>query len=401
MSMAGKRRILFVAEAVTLAHVARAATLAATLDPACYEICLACDPRYAPLLGQLPYPTRAIASISGQRFFRALASGSPIYDSSTLEEYVKADRELMRTWKPDVVVGDFRLSLGVSARVEGIPYLNITNAYWSPYANLSFPVPDIPLTRIVGVKLAQHLFNLARPLAFALHASALNRVRKSHGLQPLPADLRHTYTEADHVLYADVPELVNMHKLPANHHFLGHLAWSPKVPLPEWWSTLPDDRPIIYLTLGSSGQARRLPDILEALSPLPVTVIAATAGHDLPGPPPPNVRVSDYLPGDLASARASLVICNGGSPTSYQSLASGIPVIGLAGNLDQFLNMRLIEIAGAGCLLRAASATRQDIQHAVRQGLESEGMLFNAARISVALRGLDAASVFRSLLDSI
>ncbi len=399
--MAGKRRILFVAEAVTLAHVARAATLAATLDTEGHEICLACDPRYAALLGRLPYPTRNIASISSQHFFDALARGKPIYDRRTLHQYVEADRALFSTWKPDVVVGDFRLSLGISARIEGIPYLNISNAYWSPYADLSFPVPDIPLTRIVGVKLAQRLFDLARPIVFALHARALNQVRKSHGLAVLPADLRYGYTEADHVLYADVPELVKVRNLPANHHFLGHLAWKPDVPLPDWWTSLPDNRPIIYLTLGSSGQARRLPDILEALATLPVIVIAATAGHDLPGPPPPNTWTSHYLPGDQAAARAALVICNGGSPTSYQGLAAGVPVIGLAGNLDQFLNMHLIESAGAGRLLRAASATKTDIQQAVRQGLESDLMRSNAVRLSSALHRLDAAAVFREVLQHV
>lgn len=399
--MAGKQRILFMAEAVTLAHVARAATLASSLDPGRNEVCLACDPRYNALLGPLPYPIRAISSISGQRFFHALSRGSPIYDVTTLETYVEADLELLRDWRPDVVVGDFRLSLGVSARLEGIPYLNVTNAYWSPYADLRVPVPDIPLVRYVGVGLAQRLFDLARPLAFALHARPLNRVRKHHGLPLLPADLRHGYTEADQVLYADVPELVPMRKLPANHRFLGHLAWTPRVPLPGWWAELPNDLPIVYLTLGSSGQARRLPDVLAALADMPLTVIAASAGHRLAGPPPANAWVCDYLPGDQAAIRADLVICNGGSPTSYQGLAAGKPVIGLAGNLDQYLNMSLIQAAGAGCLLRAATASRREIQAAVCRGLESVAMRKNAVHLAEALRRRDAAAVFRGVLEGL
>lgn len=399
--MAGKRRILFVAEAVTLAHVARASVLAATLTSDENDICLACDPRYNALLGSLPYPTLPIASVSSECFFRALARGSPIYDVAALRAYVEADRALLHEWRPDVVVGDFRLSLGISARLEGIPYLNVTNAYWSPYADLSYPVPDIPLARIAGVGLAQKLFNLARPLAFALHALPLNRVRKHYGLKPLRADLRHAYTEADHVLYADVPELVSMRNLPVNHHFLGHLAWAPHVPLPEWWAELPDDLPIVYLTLGSSGQAGRLPDILAALADLPITVIAASAGHELAGCVPANARLSAFLPGDLAAARAALVICNGGSPTSYQGLAAGIPVIGLASNLDQYLNMSLLQAAGAGRLLRAASASRQEIVGAVRQGLESNSMRKSAAGLADALRRHDAAAVFKDVLDSV
>ena len=39
-------RILFFAEAVTLAHVARSHTHLSALDPQLYDMCLACDPRY-------------------------------------------------------------------------------------------------------------------------------------------------------------------------------------------------------------------------------------------------------------------------------------------------------------------------------------------------------------------
>lgn len=399
--MSVRRRILFVAEAVTLAHVARAATLAAALDPDRNEVCLACDPRYNALLGPLPYPVRRLASISGEHFSRALSRGSPIYDVATLENYVAADLQLLRDVRPDAVVGDFRLSLGVSARLAGVPYLNVTNAYWSPYAKLRYPVPDIPLVRFAGVGLAQRLFDLARPLAFALHAGPMNRLRKRHGLEPLPADLRHAYTEADRVLYADVPELVPMHGLPGNHRFLGHIGWSPRMQLPDWWETLPADRPVVYVNLGSSGQSGRLPDILSALADLPVNVVAASAGHALEGRVPDNARVSPYLPGDQAVARAVLVICNGGSPTCYQSLAAGRPVVGLAGNLDQYLNMSLVQAAGAGHLLRAGRATLREIRDTVRGSLDDEAMRARASTLADAVRRHDAHAAFRSVLGEV
>lgn len=394
-------RILFVAEAVTLAHVARASSLAATLDDRRFDVCLACDPRYNALLGELPFPTRAITTISAQHFFRAIAQGSPIYDAATLIDYVAADQRLLQDFRPDAVVGDFRLSLGISARLLGIPYLNISNAYWSPYARLRYPVPDIPLTRVAGVGLAQWLFDLARPLAFALHARPLNQARRHFGLPPLPVDLRHAYTEADQVLYADVPELVPTRDLPENHHFLGPIAWSPRVPPPVWWAELPEDKPIVYVTLGSSGLAKRLPDILEALAPLPVSVVAASAGHTLPGSLPDNVWMSDFLPGDQAARRASVVICNGGSPTSYQGLAAGVPVIGLASNLDQYLNMNLIAEAGAGYLLRASSASLNEISAATRRCLDSETLRARARSIQSAIEGRDAAEILTRLLDNI
>lgn len=376
-----RRRILFVGEAVTLAHVSRPFVLAKSLDPAQYDVHLACDPRFNKLLGPLPFPHHAIRTIPSQRFLDALARGSPVYDTQTLREYVAADRGLLAELKPDLVVGDFRLSLSVGARLAGVPYATITNAYWSPYARQRWPLPDLPMNRFLGVGLAKVLFRLVRPLAFATHCVPLNRVRRENGLPKLGADLRRIYTDADYVLYADVPELVPVYDAPPNHLYLGPVLWSPAVDRPPWWDDLPADRPIVYVTLGSSGRSDLLAMVLKALADLPVTVIAATAGRVKLGEVPSNAFVADYLPGEAAAARAAVVICNGGSPTTQQALAAGKPVIGLAGNLDQHLNMSAVERADAGVLLRAAKTRETAVREAVSRVISQPSYSHAAARM--------------------
>jgi hypothetical protein len=78
------------------------------------------------------------------------------------------------------------------------------------------------------------------------------------------------------------------------------------------------------------------------------------------------------LPGLDAARRSRLVICNGGSPTSQQALAAGVPIIGLATNLDQFLNMAAIESAGAGVVLRADRFSANMLRAHVRRLLGGE-----------------------------
>ena len=90
----GARRVLFFAEAVTLAHVARPIALAQGLGAAGHEVVVACDPRYHGFLAHEPWQTLALHSISSARFLRALASGSPVYDAETLRAYVRQDLEL-------------------------------------------------------------------------------------------------------------------------------------------------------------------------------------------------------------------------------------------------------------------------------------------------------------------
>ena len=56
------------------------------------------------------------------------------------------DLALIKSYRPDLIVGDFRLSLSISARVAGIPYAAISSAHWSPYyRHAAYPMPVLPL----------------------------------------------------------------------------------------------------------------------------------------------------------------------------------------------------------------------------------------------------------------
>ncbi|HAZ61858.1 MAG TPA: glycosyl transferase family 1 [Gammaproteobacteria bacterium] len=359
------RRILIVAEAVTLAHAVRPAVMAGLLGRAGHQVTLAWAPRYASLFPELDCPTETIDSLAPADFAAALAAGRPIYSAARLLDYVAADEALLERLRPDVVMGDFRLSLQVSARRARVPYLGITNAYWSPWARQAVPVPDILPTRLLGARLMQPIFDRVRPLAFAQHARPIEAMRRRHGLPALGGDLFAAYTEADQVLYADIPGLVDLSGLPANHHVAGPVLWSPSGSLPQWWDGLSDDQPLVYVTLGSSGDPRTLPALLAALGRLRVRVLLASAGKALPDRLPANVLTADYLPGLAASARACLVVCNGGAPTTQQALAAGRPVLGICTNLDQQLNMQGIVRAGAGLSLRASEASGARLSRAL------------------------------------
>ncbi len=398
--MTQKTRILFVAEAVTLAHVTRLLALARNLPTDTYEILFACDPRFDQLLAEYSFVRRRIYSVPSRDFMQALEKGRPLYDLATLDGYLDEDRRLIQECRPDVVVGDFRLSLGVSARLEGVPFLNLSNAYWSPRTKARIPVPDLPITRILGEKLAQPLFDLARPFAFALHARSINRLRQAHELAPLPRDMRYAYTDGDWTLFADLPELFPDLEEDRHQLFTGPIPWSPDIPLPRWWDALPADRPCIYVNLGSSGHHRSTPRIIQALARLPVTGILATAGNKINSPLPANVYAAPYLPGDKAAARADVVLCNGGSPSTYQALTQGKPVVGLASNLDQHLNMLRVEGAGAGIRLHSATADAEVIHDTLHYILNDACLGENARRLAAAIAGRNPFQVFENVLGS-
>ena len=394
-------RVLFFAEAVTLAHVARPVTLAHALDPQHFDVHLAHHPRYRELLGALELTEHEIHSIPPQQFIQALADGKPLYNYATLRDYVEEDLRLLARVQPDIVVGDFRLSLAVSTRITGVPYVALSNAYWSPFCQQRYTVPELPMTRVLGPTVGQLLFSLARPCVFALHCLPMNRLRRSYGLPGLGFDLRAVYTHADYTLYADIPELYCMRNLPRSHRFIGPVVWSPQFTEPTWWQDLPQGKPIVYVTLGSSGQTSLLPELIAALGQLDVTALVSTAGSPLPVAVPANVFVAGYLPGEQVVKLASLVICNGGSPTTHQALVEGVPVIGVAGNLDQYLNMAAIERTGAGRVLRAGTCRARDLVEVVSQMLADGSVRECAKALAVRLAQYDCVTEFTNVINEI
>lgn len=394
-------RVLFFAEAVTLAHVARPVTLAQALDPQQFEVHLAHHPRYRQHLGELPFIEHDIASISPQQFMQALAAGTPLYDLPTLQAYVEEDLKLIADVQPDIVVGDFRLSLAVSAELAAVPYVALTNAYWSPYSKQDYVVPELPLTRILGTTLGQWVFSMGRPIAFALHCLPMHRLRRSYGLPSLGFNLRRVYTHANYTLYADIPELYYLHNLPPQHRFIGPLVWSPSDARPDWWQDVPQGLPIVYVTLGSSGKASLLPELIAALGEVEVIALVSTAGAPVPTVAPANVYLAPYLPGEEAVKLASLVICNGGSPSTHQALIHGVPVIGVANNLDQYLNMAAIVKAGAGCVLRAGRCDSRKLVHAINRMLADSVCREAARALAVRFGAYNAADRFAHLIDEV
>ena len=349
---ADRCRVLFVAEGATLAHVARPLVLAKELNSGGFEILFARPPGFRWLTGDSGLVELDLDCQDTATFVRRLDRGLPLYDFATLDRYVQADLALIDQVKPDVVVGDFRLSLSVSARLRKVPYVTICDAYWSPECPLTSELPVMALTPYVPISMASAVFRAVAPLAFRAHAVPMERLRKRYGLPGFGHDLRCCYTDADWRLFANFPELFPEVRRSATADFIGPVAWSPPdrqdLEFPE------GDGPLIYVTMGSSGDPTVLATLIPALEAMGGRTMVASAGKSLsPSLVSQRTRIYDFLPGDQMCRQAQLVICNGGSPTTNQALRHGVPVLGIARNMDQFLNMGAITRFGAGLTMRS------------------------------------------------
>jgi UDP:flavonoid glycosyltransferase YjiC (YdhE family) len=365
------KRILFVVENTTLSQVVRLLVLARSLDPQKYEVHFACSEFEPVIFGQTAFHRWPLFTMDKKTFLSSAEKGKSFYTEKLLRRYVDAEIQLLNAVKPDLVVGDARFSLAVSAPVCRVPYAALINAYWSPFAvRDSFPLPDHPVVRLLGEKIAARYFPRALPAIFDRFARPLNKVRQSFGLEPV-GSLLEMLTWGNFTLYPDAAELIPLRNNPDTHIFLGPVLWSPSMELPAWWNEIDTSRPLIYITMGSSGKTKLLPLIIKGLKDLPVTIVAATAGKWDATIQQGNVYACDFVPGDVAARRSVLVICNGGASTAYQALSEGVPVLGIPTNFDQYLAMAAIEKAGCGILLRSGSLTAEKVRKAANRIIET------------------------------
>jgi UDP:flavonoid glycosyltransferase YjiC (YdhE family) len=135
----------------------------------------------------------------------------------------------------------------------------------------------------------------------------------------------------------------------------------PEVAEPGRW--VEGSGPLIYLTFGTVagglGTARlAFHYAIEALTGLDARVLVTTGrGFDrrLLGEVPTNVFVESWVPQATVFPFASMVLCHGGSGTTYGALAAGLPIVFVPMFADQRTNARLITVAGAGVLVEVGS----------------------------------------------
>ena len=174
-------------------------------------------------------------------------------------------------------------------------------------------------------------------------------------------------------------------------------------PLPPELSSLTG---YVYVTMGSSADPRVFDTAIAALKSLDVPAVVTTGGvrplSDFSGLPE-RIRLYDFLPGSAAAARASLVVCQGGIGTIYQSLAAGKPLIGIPFMPEQEVyGIDAVAKLGAGLSLSARGLTPQHLAEAITGVLNtpaySAAARALAPRIDLAQGPVKAADVVEGLV---
>lgn len=367
MAVGLKKRILIVPASNVLAHAGRCALLAGELAQRGHEIILAGSPRYLqdPQVAAdsfLYYPLPEFEASEGLALLRTLHRRPP---RRILQQHIQAELDLIDQTSPDAVIIDFRLTMYLSAMLRGLPRISLLGGRWLPpraaYPYRAFRTyPHYRLVkRLVGREGADRLVPQFLKAVLWYKLAPYRTLMKQLGL-PVKAHLW-DLLEGELNLVLDSERLAPLNELPANFVRVGPLYWSPSGPLPEWVEEVGSDRPLVYITMGSTGHPALFQILIALFADCAFDVILTTGGQvsiEEKGLPT-NIRVARFLPGEAVMRRADVVICHGGAGSIYQAISAGTPLIAIATHFEQELLGQEIEAVGAGVLLSLNEVLRE------------------------------------------
>ena len=284
---------------------------------------------------------------------------------------------LVEKWKPDLLVHDETEFAGpLAAAVAGIPW-------------------------------ADQSVGILRPLGMArLAGETLAPLCREHGVDvgPFGGLFRYLYLDVapPSLQSEEIGQIAVAH--PVQNATIDPGAEGDR--LPDWIRDLPDDRPVVYVSLGTVFNARArdvFAAVLDALRPEPVTAIL-TVGHDNDpaafGPQPDHIHVERFIPQSLLLPYCDAVVNQGGTAI-LPILGHGLPLLLLPQGANQFHNAEACLAAGVGRRLLPGEVSPDAVRREVRALLDDRRLRDGARRVQEELAAMPGPERGVALLEQL
>jgi UDP:flavonoid glycosyltransferase YjiC (YdhE family) len=393
-------QILAMPDGNWLSHVSRVLEIAKALRERGHRVLFAAEGSYTKLPLDAGFEVHPVKTLDPRRTLKCSRSGRANWLTyELLREHVQEERRLFNRLRPDLVLGDFRLSLSTSCELARVPLAVLLNAAWTNYYAVRLKAPEhLAVTRLLGKPLATWLMPAIQYAILKVDARPFSRLRRELGLAPrynvfdvLRGDLN---------LLLDIPEYGPTRNLPPNYHYVGPVIWEPDIRVPPWLERLDPRRPTVYFTMGSTGNPGFFMEAIEAFGGSEYQCMVTTAGLAQLRHVPDNFFITEYAPGSKLMQRSDVVVCQGGNGTIYQALAAGVPIIGIPTMHDQEFNLDRVVSLGVGIHLSELQYRRADLVKAVRKILSEKSYKENARRYQEVLSRYNGPRTGARIIDT-
>jgi MGT family glycosyltransferase len=293
------------------------------------------------------------------------------YTSSLIEQCVKDELKVIEAFKPDAIVGDFRLTGAISSKVAKIPYISVVNGYMTDY----FDPVDVMIskdTRPFDHKVASIASKAIQRVQKRTLATHFREVAQKYGLKKLVS--LYDFLTGDLTLIADLPEYCPLENLPRNFRYIGPLIWEGlNDTVLDYLKDLSSSKKLIYATTGNTGKETFIQLVIDAFKNDPSYEVVLTTGafiHPDAVPNISNIHVASFIPGSEILKQSQAIIHCGGNGTTYQALSQGVPAVVIPFNNDQTINAWLIKRNKVGIPLSLSELTGDKVKLAVKTVVE-------------------------------
>lgn len=221
---------------------------------------------------------------------------APAFTDREMIERVENEIVCLKTLTPVAVVTGSYVTIPVTCRVLQIPLVWVVQSTWLPDffchgAGMTDHIRPTPIKALLD-------WFILRFINFWIRYGFLNpvnRTAKHFGVAGYESIFE--FWTGDITLVAEPPEFTGV-RLPFNHYFIGPLIPHEEFPMPQGFTNVPKDKPLIYFAMGSSGTPRIVAKIVESFEGKPYHVIAPVEFHlaKVHGVRvPTNVTVTDWV----------------------------------------------------------------------------------------------------------
>lgn len=337
----------------TLSHLAKCLALREVLAARGHEVSLAVSRARSGFLDRIGQPHHVLPDI--QEADAGVAPAFSWFRPERVAATIRAEVDLIEHVQPDAVLGVFRFTGPLSARITRVPYDALICGSMTPACDevLGFAPGE------AGADAQQSALTFFRRACARRMAPALTAL----GLEA-PDDAWQLLQGRRTFLW-DFPEFQPLPATPGYHH-VGPLAWNG---WPQADASALDrlQGPIAYVAFGTGGvSARMLRHLLEALWHLGFAVALALGGQQAAGlrGPPEKLAVFEFLASGQVLPRAALVVCHGGQLLVFEAMRHLLPVFVLPLQPEQAQNGVCVERLGCGQRLLSGVVFQGDVQAA-------------------------------------
>jgi MGT family glycosyltransferase len=402
-------KILCIPYSHTLSHISRPLLVANEFRRRGHKVLFASESPKTKFIQQEGFEVLPLHEPDPEVLFGNIRKGRLRFaEDAEIVRMIEADLSLFRKVKPDLVLTDGRFSAPISAHIAGIKHAAIVNVSSTEYRTL----PYIPFFDWLPTEFVKRnslvwtcLDNVNLRLEMFVFDHVMNifkKMSKRYGLAR-PVTATNCLTGKDITLLADIPEYFPTRNLPADYHYIGPLTWKSNLPAPSWWPPKRDEKPLIYITMGTTGVSDFFHKVYELFKASGmVAVITTGAQTEALQTVEGKIYVEPFMDGDLVMEECDLVVCHGGNGTIYQALQHGRPVIGIPTIADQKFNMRRVEALGIGRMLQWKEFTKNpaSLVQLIKAVISDESFYQEAARLTQVISNYGAVKTAADLILS-